>query len=127
MTQAFPTAVGLPARAPPIAPESLASVHETHHNDPLSILSAEGRLSGVAETLRTVGVASETVVFDEAFADDVLAQLLQVDGVLVWVNPIDSGRDRSGLDEILRVDDLIFARYALRGSVEEPPLEWNPT
>ncbi|MBT6149840.1 MAG: hypothetical protein HOH74_30655 [Gemmatimonadetes bacterium] len=33
----------------------------------------------------------------------------------------------SGLDEILRVDDLIFARYALRGSVEEPPLEWNPT
>lgn len=63
----------------------------------------EGRFSGVAKSLHEVGVASEPAVFDETFADEVQKRLLQVDGVLVWVNPLDSGRDRSRLDELLRV------------------------
>jgi hypothetical protein len=61
-----------------------------------------GRFSGMAEAMREVGLAAEPVVYDEAFADEVLAHLLQVDGVWVCVNPLDAGRDRSQLDEVLR-------------------------
>jgi hypothetical protein len=32
----------------------------------------------------------------------VRAQLLQLDGVLVWYNPIEGGRDRSMFDAMLR-------------------------
>jgi hypothetical protein len=35
-------------------------------------------------------------------ADEVRAQLLRLDGVLVWVDPISDGRDRVVLDAMLR-------------------------
>jgi hypothetical protein len=41
-------------------------------------------------------------VFDEAFADEVRDQLFGVDGVLVWVNPLDAGKTRAVLDALLR-------------------------
>jgi len=41
---------------------------------------------------------------------------MQVDGVLVWVNPIEGGRDRSVLDSMLRDgrDRWRFCQYAPR-------------
>ena len=42
------------------------------------------------------------VIYDESFADAVRGQLLSADGVLVWVNPIQDGRNRAGLDGLLR-------------------------
>ena len=44
----------------------------------------------------------EPAVYDDAFADEVRQQLLRCDGVLVWVNPIEGGHDRSILDAMLR-------------------------
>ena len=61
-----------------------------------------GRFSGIATALGELGIASEAVVYDEAFADEVSARLKCVDGVLVCVNPLDTGRDRTQLDAILR-------------------------
>jgi hypothetical protein len=61
-----------------------------------------GRFSGIARALKEVGLAAEPAVYDEAFADDVRARLLAVDGVLVFVNPQDSARDRTELDAMLR-------------------------
>ncbi len=45
---------------------------------------------------------AEPAVFDEDFADEVREQLLAVDGVLVWVDPIHEGKTRSVLDAMLR-------------------------
>lgn len=56
----------------------------------------------MANALRAVGIETEPAVYDDDFADLVGAQLSSVDGVLVWVNPIERGRDRSVLDAMLR-------------------------
>jgi hypothetical protein len=44
----------------------------------------------------------EPAVYHDDFCEEVREQLMQVDGVLVWVNPIEGGRDRSVLDSMLR-------------------------
>lgn len=46
-------------------------------------------------------VARKLVYSDDAVAE-VREELLQLDGVLVWVNPIQDGRDRTHLDALLR-------------------------
>ncbi|MBR0799969.1 Cj0069 family protein [Bradyrhizobium jicamae] len=64
--------------------------------------SKDGRFVDVFEALAAVGVKGHPVIYDESFADPVREQLLAVDGVLVWVNPIQDGRNRAGLDALLR-------------------------
>lgn len=49
-----------------------------------------------------LGVQAEPVVYSDASVEAVRDQLLGVDGVLVWVNPIEQGQDRSTLDPLLR-------------------------
>jgi hypothetical protein len=49
-----------------------------------------------------LGVAAEPVVYADDAVDSVREQLLDLDGVLVWVNPVEQGRDRSQLDPLLR-------------------------
>ena len=61
------------------------------------------RYHRVFEALAALGIAAEPAVFDEAFADEVREQLLGVDGVLVWVNPLQDGvKTRAVLDPLLR-------------------------
>jgi hypothetical protein len=60
------------------------------------------RLVPVAEALATVGLVAEDAVFNEEWADEVRAQLLEADGVLVWVDPVTGSADRSVLDSLLR-------------------------
>jgi hypothetical protein len=43
----------------------------------------------------------EPAIYHDDFCEEVRQQLMQVDGVLVWVNPIEGGRDRSVLDSML--------------------------
>jgi hypothetical protein len=62
----------------------------------------DSRFLPLFRALADVGAQAERAVYDEAFADDVRRQLMSVDGVLVWVNPLQDGRDRSVLDAILR-------------------------
>ena len=62
----------------------------------------ETRLAGVANALREAGIAAEPAVFGDEFADEVREQLLGLDGVMVWVDPIVNGRDRTVLDRLLR-------------------------
>ena len=49
-----------------------------------------------------LGVDAEPVVYADESVDEVRDQLLALDGVLVWVNPIEQGLDRSLLDPLLR-------------------------
>jgi hypothetical protein len=60
------------------------------------------RFFRVFEELAAIGVDAQPAVFDESFVDEVRAQLLAADGVLVWVDPLHDGKDRSVLDALLR-------------------------
>jgi hypothetical protein len=51
--------------------------------------------------LRRLNVAAEPVVYQDDALDNVREQLLGLDGVLVWVNPIQDGANRSHLDALL--------------------------
>lgn len=60
------------------------------------------RFVHVFEALAASGVETVPVVYDESLADEVRSQLLAVDGVLVWVDPIHQGKTRAALDPLLR-------------------------
>ena len=60
------------------------------------------RFLKVHEALAALGVRAELAVYHDDFCDEVRRQLMQVDGVLVWVNPIEDGHDRTVLDAMLR-------------------------
>jgi hypothetical protein len=59
-------------------------------------------LSDVFEAFDELGVEAEPVVYSDDALDEVRDQLLGLDGVLVWVNPIQDGANRAALDAILR-------------------------
>src|SRR6516164_7230191 len=52
--------------------------------------------------LQALGIDAEPTVYAEDMIDEVRAQLMKVQGVLVWVNPLDDGRTREQLDALLR-------------------------
>ena len=60
------------------------------------------RLKAIFEALARHGIEAEPAVYAEAFADEVRDQLLRMDGVLVWVDPISGGVRRDDLDQLLR-------------------------
>ncbi len=65
-------------------------------------LPADHRLMPVFHALREQGMIPEAAVYHDDFAGEVREQLMAVDAALVWMNPIQDGRDRSILDSILR-------------------------
>jgi hypothetical protein len=60
------------------------------------------RFVRVFEALAAAGIEARPVVYDETFGDAVRDDLLAVDGVLVWVDPIHQGKTREALDPLLR-------------------------
>ena len=50
------------------------------------------RYHRIFEELAVIGIRADPAVFDEEFADEVHEQLLTLDGVLVWVDPISRGK-----------------------------------
>jgi hypothetical protein len=59
-------------------------------------------LAPLFDALADLNVGTERVVYQDDLVEDVRAQLLSLDGVLVWVNPIQDGADRRHLDRLLR-------------------------
>jgi hypothetical protein len=62
---------------------------------------SNNRFFRVFEELASLGIAAEPAVYSEEMAEEVRAQLLKVDGVLAWVDPIPDGRDRTALNALL--------------------------
>jgi hypothetical protein len=60
------------------------------------------RFRRVFEELIAIGIHVEPAVYDEEFGEEVRAQLLTMDGVLVWVDPLQEGKTRATLDPLLR-------------------------
>jgi hypothetical protein len=62
----------------------------------------EGPFSLLFREFSGVGVQAEAAVYHDDIHEEVYRQLTRVDGVLVWVNPIEGDRDRRVLDAMLR-------------------------
>lgn len=60
------------------------------------------RFSKIFRALADLGVDVQPAVYHDEFTEEVRQQLMQVDSVLVWMNPVQDGRDRSILDSMLR-------------------------
>ena len=60
------------------------------------------RYHRIFEELAARGVEAVPAVYADDMADEVYTQLMTVDGVLVWVNPLEDGRTRAKLDAVLR-------------------------
>lgn len=65
-------------------------------------MAQNSRFVRVFEALAATGIEAVPVVYDETFVDTVRDQLLTMDGVLVWVDPIHQGKTRAALDPLLR-------------------------
>jgi hypothetical protein len=57
------------------------------------------RLSSVFEALAALGIHARKAASNRSGAE--WEQLLKLDGVIVWVNPISTGKDRTTLDAML--------------------------
>jgi hypothetical protein len=60
------------------------------------------RFYRIFEELAALGIDAEPAVYGDDIADEVKEELLAVDGVLVWVDPIHQGMTRAILDPMLR-------------------------
>jgi len=68
---------------------------------------AESRFAALFEAFASAGVTAVPAVYNDAFAEEVEAQLRDCRLVLTWCNPIEGGRRRDVLDAMLRrVADL---------------------
>ena len=67
-----------------------------------SVTPQTSRFKAVFAALADVGIDAEPVVYEDDVRDAARARLAALDGVLVWVNPIHDGRDRTNLDALLR-------------------------
>ena len=80
----------------------VAIVYPADANDRTSPKLDHSRLAATATALRAAGLEVIGVPYADETVEQVRAQLLRVDGVLVWVNPMEQGRDRSVLNAMLR-------------------------
>ncbi len=62
----------------------------------------ESRFAALFDALAAAGISVCPAVYHDDFADEVESQLRGVEVVLVWCNPIEGGRRRTLLDEMLR-------------------------
>jgi hypothetical protein len=62
---------------------------------------AEALLGSLFDAFAQLGVATERVVYADDAVEEVGDELLGLDGVLVWVNPIQDGANRARLDRLL--------------------------
>src|SRR5512138_1602497 len=60
------------------------------------------RFARIFDALARRNIHAEPAVYADDMADEVRRQLLAVDGVLVWVDPLSEGRSRGALDPMLR-------------------------
>lgn len=63
---------------------------------------AEAMLGPLFSAFTDLGATAQAVTYADDALDDVRAELMDLDGVIVWVNPIQDGATRVHLDALLR-------------------------
>jgi hypothetical protein len=85
--------------------ESLGTVGLLRRGDRLADIQssrAEARLLPLMKAFRKLNVPTVPVTYSDDAIEDVRDQLMALSGVLVWVNPIQDGANRTQLDTLLR-------------------------
>lgn len=67
-----------------------------------SLTPETSKVPGVFPALAAAGLEGVAIAYHDDHRHNTRAALLGMDGVLVWVNPIESGHDRTHLDALLR-------------------------
>jgi hypothetical protein len=80
----------------------IAVVWRGNRETRVSATPLNNRYHRVFEELAALGIHAEPAVYSDDMTDEVREQLMTVDGVLVWVNPLDNGLTRHNLDPMLR-------------------------
>lgn len=83
-------------------PPRIAIVYSGNYEARQSNTLTKPDFSGLFQALTDLGAAPEPAVYHPDFQHDVYDQLRHMDGVLVWVNPIHDGHNRTLLDGMLR-------------------------
>jgi hypothetical protein len=83
-------------------PLRIAIVYPGNADVRRSATADNNRFSALFAAFAAQGIHAEPAVYHDDFRQDVEAQLEGVDAALVWVNPIEDGRDRTHLDNMLR-------------------------
>ncbi|MDX1992628.1 MAG: Cj0069 family protein [bacterium] len=81
---------------------SIAIVYPGDYETRRAATADNNRFTPLFYAFADLGVRVEPAVYHPDFQEEVYQQLLQVDGVLVWVNPIQDGHPRTVLDAMLR-------------------------
>ncbi len=84
------------------APSRVALVWRGDPRAPDEPTKHRTRLQPLAGALAEAGMEVEWVAYADDAVEDARDRLLRCDGAMVWVNPLDDGRDRSRLDPMLR-------------------------
>jgi len=69
---------------------------------PETVTRHQERLQPIITALSDLGATPEPIAFFEEEIGPVRERLLRCDGVMVWINPIADGRNRSAVDALLR-------------------------
>jgi hypothetical protein len=80
----------------------IAIVYPGDYADRANATTANNRFADLFGAFAAEGLHAEPAVYHDDFCAEVRDQLMHVDAVLVWVNPIQDGRNRSILDSMLR-------------------------
>src|SRR5262245_2439200 len=80
----------------------IAIVYPGDYADRVNATTENNRFADLFKAFAPARINAEPAVYHDDFCAEVREQLLQVDAVLVWVNPIQDGRNRSILDSMLR-------------------------
>jgi hypothetical protein len=83
-------------------PYRVAVVWRGDHAARRAATPQNNRFYRIFEELAALGIHAKAAVYADDIADEVRGQLLAVDGVLVWVDPIHQGMTRTALDLMLR-------------------------
>lgn len=83
-------------------PLRLAIVYPGDQETRRNATPGNNRFADLFSAFAAAGVDAAPAVYHDDFRGEVLRQLLDCDGALVWVNPVEGGRDRSLLDATLR-------------------------
>lgn len=78
----------------------MATVLIVSRDDPPDLVA--GRFRGLADALRAARLEPAGCAYDEGREDEANAALGRCDAVLAFVNPLQDGRSRAGLDRLLR-------------------------
>ena len=87
--------------AEPISPYRVAIVFPANPEQRQKTRLEDSRFAWTAAALAEKGIAVEGAPYVADDIEGLREQLMRVDGVLVWINPIVDGRDRTALNKVL--------------------------